>query len=281
MMSGPEASSYTVIKKLQVRKMIKEVALKLIITINRNHKLDYDSEFKRFSRIKSLINTFRDLRRLYKRIGEVNIYDEFSRTFSGMSSYILDIKEMVMDLMDEDQSDTFKTNTNTESSEFNVNDPNILLSKFGNTKTSPNNPNNKDRLKKGSIISNPNKLGNNLLQIPNSASRRYSECPNTNYCYDAENNPMNTNSERFIRRRSSRLGSRIESASNLEEITSKENVTSREKLDLRLDVSHVSESIKESNSNSPKLIKQGTTNYVITPSESKLSNQYESTKPSS
>lgn len=131
-MTGPEASSFTVIKKLQVRKLIKDVALKLIVTINRKHKTDYDSEFRRFSKIKSLIVNFRALRRTYKSIGEVGIYDEFSRTFHSMHGYLLDVKEMLIDLLEEGgDSTTFQTASDSQSSEFNVNDPQTVHSGVG------------------------------------------------------------------------------------------------------------------------------------------------------
>ena len=71
-MDGTESSSYTVLQKLQVRDLIKKVASKLLVTINRRHSKDVYSEFNRYAKIKQLIELFRDLRRKYKTILEPN-----------------------------------------------------------------------------------------------------------------------------------------------------------------------------------------------------------------
>ena len=59
-MNSPQASSFTVIKRLQIRDLIKEVSGRLLITINKKSDRDnIDLEFARYSEIKKLINTFR------------------------------------------------------------------------------------------------------------------------------------------------------------------------------------------------------------------------------
>ena len=59
-MNSPQASSFTVIKRLQIRDLIKEVSGRLLITINKKSDRDnIDLEFARYSEIKRLINTFR------------------------------------------------------------------------------------------------------------------------------------------------------------------------------------------------------------------------------
>lgn len=75
-MDSPESSSYTVIKKLNIREMIKKTALQLLITINKKHSKDVNSEFIRFSKIKMLIENFRALRRMYQNVTEPNMLDD-------------------------------------------------------------------------------------------------------------------------------------------------------------------------------------------------------------
>jgi hypothetical protein len=73
---GPEANAFTVLRRLECREMIKDVALKLLITINKKHDPDLNSEMKRFLQIKFEIENFRRLRRIYRNIGEVTMVDE-------------------------------------------------------------------------------------------------------------------------------------------------------------------------------------------------------------
>lgn len=73
-MESAESAAYTVIEKLEIRKKIKETALKLILTINGKkfkkkavkdklepfQQEDPKAEFLRYQEIKKLIKQFRD-----------------------------------------------------------------------------------------------------------------------------------------------------------------------------------------------------------------------------
>ena len=96
-MDSPESQSYTILKKLKVRQLIKDVAVKLLITINRKHSTDENSEYLRYSKIKQLIDRFRSLRRRYKVICEPNVIDEFNKSFNGVLCHITDVKDMIID----------------------------------------------------------------------------------------------------------------------------------------------------------------------------------------
>jgi hypothetical protein len=60
LMDSAQATAFTVIKRLQIRDLIKENTGRLLITINKKcDKNNIDSEFARYSKIKRLIATFR------------------------------------------------------------------------------------------------------------------------------------------------------------------------------------------------------------------------------
>lgn len=96
-MDSNESSAYVVIRKLQVKQIIKETAAKLIITINRKHKTDYKSEFERYSTIKGLIQHFRSLRRAYRSIYEPNIMEDMNKCFNQVNGHVTDLKDMIID----------------------------------------------------------------------------------------------------------------------------------------------------------------------------------------
>ena len=97
-MDAQESSSFTVLKKLEIQTMIKQTACNLIVKINRkSEKKTIDTEFKRFSEIKYLIDHFRALRRAYKSIEPPNFADTMEKRFNGMMDHISDIKDMLID----------------------------------------------------------------------------------------------------------------------------------------------------------------------------------------
>ena len=97
-MNNSESSSFTVIQRLKVRERIKKAATDLIITINKKtDKSNVDSEFKRYCKIKNLIETFKKLRQQYKCIQEVSIQDIQEKYFHSVIGHLTDIKDMVID----------------------------------------------------------------------------------------------------------------------------------------------------------------------------------------
>jgi hypothetical protein len=82
--NGLQASAYTVIKRLQVCERLKRLAIKILIAINRKHSKEFESEFQRYSKIKVLIDNFRSLRRVYKNIGDLNLFDDLNRNFASI-----------------------------------------------------------------------------------------------------------------------------------------------------------------------------------------------------
>jgi hypothetical protein len=83
-LTGPQASAHTVIRRLEVRERLKGLAVQILISINRKHSKDLESEFQRYSKIKVLIDNFRGLRRVYKNIGELNLFDDMNRNFASV-----------------------------------------------------------------------------------------------------------------------------------------------------------------------------------------------------
>ena len=96
-MDASESSAFVVMKRLQVKQLIKSIAAKLIVTINRKHKTDYKSEFERYSEIKRLIESFRSMRRVYRRIYEPNVMEEFNKCFNQLNGHVTDLKDMIVD----------------------------------------------------------------------------------------------------------------------------------------------------------------------------------------
>ena len=95
---GAESNAFTVIKKLDYKTKIKEIALRLLVTINRKKTSNAPKEEKaRFERISTLIEKFRKMRRDYRAIGEINLVEELSRNFQNVVNHISDVKEMIME----------------------------------------------------------------------------------------------------------------------------------------------------------------------------------------
>lgn len=94
-MNPQEAQSYTVMKKLEYKQMLKNEALKILVNANRTPK-DQEGEFLKFSNIKSSIENFRYLRRVYKNIGEFNIVEELASHFNKVMGSVEDIQDMIV-----------------------------------------------------------------------------------------------------------------------------------------------------------------------------------------
>jgi hypothetical protein len=96
-MDSPESSSYLILKKLEYKKMIKDTAVRLIITINRKCGQDKKDQYRRFSQIKTLVEEFRFWRRVYRNIMTPNMADEMNKNFGQLSGHLTDLKEMLVD----------------------------------------------------------------------------------------------------------------------------------------------------------------------------------------
>jgi hypothetical protein len=96
-MDSPESQSYTVLKRLHIKDLIKNSAIRLLVTINRKGGTDIDSQFKRFSKIKTNIDQFRSLRRAYKQVNEPNMIDELGKSFNSLIGHVTDVKDMIID----------------------------------------------------------------------------------------------------------------------------------------------------------------------------------------
>jgi hypothetical protein len=89
-----EANAFTVLKKLQVRELLKKSACSLLININRKHDGDVVSEFERYKKIKAAIAEFRFLRRNYKDIKSVEVTEKLN--FSNLDAQLKDVKDMLV-----------------------------------------------------------------------------------------------------------------------------------------------------------------------------------------
>jgi hypothetical protein len=96
-MDSPESQSYTVLKRLHIKDLIKNSAIRLLVTINRKGGTDIDSQFERFSKIKTNIDQFRSLRRAYKQVNEPNMIDELGKSFNSLIGHVTDVKDMIID----------------------------------------------------------------------------------------------------------------------------------------------------------------------------------------
>jgi hypothetical protein len=96
-MDSPESQSYTVLKRLHIKDLIKNSAIRLLVTINRKGGTDIDAQFKRFSKIKTHIDEFRSLRRAYRHVSEPNIIDELGKSFTSIIGHVTDVKDMIID----------------------------------------------------------------------------------------------------------------------------------------------------------------------------------------
>ena len=77
-MESSESLYYTIIRKLQVRQMLKITASKLLVVINKKQDKTSDSQFRKIRRIKNLITEFRNLRRRYKDIQEPGLMEKLN-----------------------------------------------------------------------------------------------------------------------------------------------------------------------------------------------------------
>jgi hypothetical protein len=90
-MDSAEGTAFTIIKRLKVRDMMKEVAGRLLVTINKKgNKNDLDSEFSRYSKIKQLIGNFRALRRAYRNISDNSLHETMERNFNKLVGHVTD-----------------------------------------------------------------------------------------------------------------------------------------------------------------------------------------------
>jgi hypothetical protein len=97
-MDSCQSRAFTVIKRLKIRDRIKENAGMLLLTINKkSDRDDIDLEFARYSEIKRLIGTFRQLRRLYKSTTDISLEDSMVRGFDNLAGHLTDLKDMVID----------------------------------------------------------------------------------------------------------------------------------------------------------------------------------------
>lgn len=94
-MSQMESASYTVMKKLEYKGLIKQAALEILVNVNRNTKGDPIREENRYICIKNAIDSFRYLRRVYRNIGELSIYDEMDNHFNKVLGEVQDLKDMI------------------------------------------------------------------------------------------------------------------------------------------------------------------------------------------
>ena len=110
--NNQQSCAFTVIKKLKSKEQIKKVASELLIVINKKtDKSDIDSEYKRYCKIKVLIDAFRACRFHYKSIQEVTTHEVMERNFCSVISHLTDIKDMVID-----QNEWFEENYKKSSS---------------------------------------------------------------------------------------------------------------------------------------------------------------------
>lgn len=97
-MDNSQSCAFTVIKKLQARETLKKVAASLLVTINKKtDKSNVDNEYRRYCKIKSLIDEFRQLRFQYKNIKEITTQEIIEQYFGSCISHLTDIKDMVID----------------------------------------------------------------------------------------------------------------------------------------------------------------------------------------
>ena len=94
-MSQMESASYTVMKKLEYKELIRTEAVRILVNVNRDHKGDQVKEEERFCKIKNSITNFRYLRRVYRNIGELNIIDEMTTMFNKLLGLTEDVKEIL------------------------------------------------------------------------------------------------------------------------------------------------------------------------------------------
>ena len=87
--SNQQSCAFTVIRKLKSREMIKNITSELLIVINKKtDKSDVKSEYKRYCRIKVLIDAFRASRFTYKNIEEVTTKEVMERNFCSVIGHL-------------------------------------------------------------------------------------------------------------------------------------------------------------------------------------------------
>jgi hypothetical protein len=101
-MSSAECNVYTVMKRLEIREMIKETAVKILVTIHRRQPdKSLTARQKRLARIRQLMSNFKSLQRVYRSIGEISLVEEVAKSTDSINGYLTDIKEMLRDWMDD------------------------------------------------------------------------------------------------------------------------------------------------------------------------------------
>jgi hypothetical protein len=85
-------------KRLEIREMIKETAVKMLVTIHRRQSdMGLTARQKRLARIRQLRSDFKGLQRVYRSIGETSLVEEIAKSTDSITGYLTDIKEMLRD----------------------------------------------------------------------------------------------------------------------------------------------------------------------------------------
>lgn len=136
-MSSAECNSYTVMKRLEIREMIKETAVKILVTINRRQPdKSLTARQKRLTDIQQLLSDFKSLQRVYKSIGETSLADEVAKSTNSINGYLTDIKEMLGDWMDDSPHDSKSEGGSGDGDGDDNNGDEVNFPKW-NTKTRP------------------------------------------------------------------------------------------------------------------------------------------------
>jgi hypothetical protein len=94
-MSQMESASYTVMKKLEYKELIRGEAVKILVNVNRDPKGDPKKEEERYCKIKNAISSFRYFKRIYRNIGELNLIDEMTTMFNKVLGVAEDIRDIL------------------------------------------------------------------------------------------------------------------------------------------------------------------------------------------
>jgi hypothetical protein len=90
-----ESASYTVMKKLEYKELIRGEAIKILVNVNRDPKGDPKKEEERYCKIKNAISDFRYFKRVYRNIGELNMIDEMTTMFNKVLGVAEDIRDIL------------------------------------------------------------------------------------------------------------------------------------------------------------------------------------------
>jgi hypothetical protein len=95
MMSKMESASYTVMKKLEYKELIRGEAVKILVNFYRDPKGDPKKEEERYCKIKNALTDFRYFKRIYRNIGELNLIDEMAPMFNKVLGVVEDIRDIL------------------------------------------------------------------------------------------------------------------------------------------------------------------------------------------